>query len=206
MKKTAAFFLIVVLTSGLACSQKKEERKVGDACDQCELMFEGMPSNLSWETKLAPPNEPGDPLIISGTIFKKDGKTPAVDVILYVYHTDNTGNYSPAPGQKVAKHHGHLRGWMKTDARGRYLFMTIRPASYPNRKAPQHIHPLIKEPTTTLYWIDEFEFDDDPLLTEEHKKMSKNRGGSGIIHLTKNQKGQWEGNRNIILGLNVPNY
>jgi protocatechuate 3,4-dioxygenase beta subunit len=191
------------------CTQsdnQKKERVVGSRCEDCDMMFDGMPSALSWRTTIAGPDESGEQLLVSGTIYKQDGRTPAPDVILYVYHTDNKGLYSPAPKQTQAKRHGHLRGWVKTDANGRYEFKTIRPASYPNSKNPQHIHPIIKEPGTTLYWIDEFLFDDDPVLTEKEKLNQEKRGGSGIISLKKNANGVWVGKRDIILGLNIPNY
>ena len=206
------YFIIslVVAMHLTACGQKATDRKVGSRCDGCEMMTEGMPAQISWETIIANAGEPGEPLIISGTIYKNDRKTPAPNVILYVYHTDAKGIYAPSPNQKEAIRHGHLRGWMKTDSRGRYKFTTIRPASYPSRPdvsgAPQHIHPLIKEPGATLYWIDEFLFDDDPLLTQQEKNRQEKRGGSGIIHLTKNSEGIWVGQRDIILGMNIPNY
>lgn len=204
------FFLPHLLVLSMAvtgCAQSPSaERQVGGGCEDCELMFAGMPTKLSWKAKLAPDDEPGERMIISGTIYKKDGKTPAPDVILYVYQTDNTGRYTPAPKQVHAKRHGHLRGWVRTDAQGRYEFHTIRPASYPNSRNPQHIHPIIKEPGLSLYWIDEFLFDDDPVLTEQEKARQVKRGGSGIIKLNKNSEGVWIGKRNIILGLNVPNY
>jgi protocatechuate 3,4-dioxygenase beta subunit len=208
MKKSILFLLAFAMMHASGCAQtaKKTDRVVGSACEDCEMMFEGMPQNLSWQTTIAGPNEPGEQLIMSGTIYKNDGKTPAPDVILYVYHTDHKGLYSPAPKQTHAKRHGHLRGWVKTDAQGRYEFKTIRPASYPNSKNPQHIHPLIKEPGTTLYWIDEFLFADDPVLSEQEKSHQEERGGSGIITLKKNEKGVWVGKRDIVLGMNIPNY
>ena len=208
MKKPVISYLIVVFAFSQACSQQQESkvRMVGGPCDGCEQMFEGTPNGISWETKISQPGEPGERMIISGTIFKSDGKTPAPDIILYVYHTESKGLYSLGPNQTMGKRHGHLRGWMKTDAQGRYQFTSIRPVSYPNRKAPQHIHPLIKEPHTSLYWIDEYLFDDDPLLTKEERNKQEKRGGSGIIHLTRSEQGEWIGRRNIVLGRNVPNY
>lgn len=207
MKPMLLLFLFVFV-SLLGCTQSKQksDRVVGSACEDCDMMFEGMPENPSWQTTITGPDEPGEQLIISGTIFKKDGKTPAPGVILYVYHTDNKGLYSPAPKQTAAKRHGHLRGWVKSDEKGRYEFKTIRPASYPNSRNPQHIHPIIKEPGLTLYWIDEFLFKDDPLLSEQEKTRNEGRGGSGVIELKKNEKGIWIGKRDIILGLNIPNY
>lgn len=196
---------VLLIGIATACAQtSKTERVVGGPCEDCQLMFEGMPEKLSWDARLA--DESGEPMTISGTIFKSDGKTPAPGVVLYLYHTDVTGNYTPAPNQKDARRHGHLRGWMKTDESGKYQFTSIRPASYPSRNAPQHIHPIIKEPNTAPYWIDEYLFDDDPLLSQEEKNSQKKRGGSGIIHLTKNSQGVWVGKRDIILGMNVPNY
>lgn len=206
MKNAWLFVFCVGSISGCAQSNPKTERQVGTRCEDCDLMFEGMPENPNWQTTITGPDEPGESLIISGTIFKKDGKTPAPGIILYVYHTDNKGLYSPAPKQTKAKRHGHLRGWMKTDALGRYEFKTIRPASYPNSKNPQHIHPIIKETDTTLYWIDEFLFEDDPVLSAEEKSHSQGRGGSGLVTLKKNSEGVWIGKRDIILGLNIPNY
>ncbi len=169
-------------------------------------MLEGMPTELTWSTTLSGPGDPGEPLSISGTIFKSDGKTPAAGVILYVYHTDKAGKYSPSAGQSNGKRHGHLRGWMKTDDRGRYAFTTIRPGSYPNSKNPQHIHPIIKEEGRSYYWIDDFLFDDDPLLPESEKQKQSSRGGLGVLHLKKDSKGVWTGTRNIILGKNIPGY
>lgn len=207
MKKSILLFLTLVMLHVSGCTQpnQKTDRVVG-SCEDCDLMFAGMPSKLSWQTTIAGPDEPGEPMIISGTIYRKDGKTPAAGVILYVYHTDNKGLYSPAPKQHEAKRHGHLRGWIKTDAQGRYEFKTIRPASYPNSRNPQHIHPIIKEEGIAAYWIDEFLFADDPVLTENEKNHQQKRGGSGIISLTKNDNGIWIGKRDIILGMNIPNY
>jgi protocatechuate 3,4-dioxygenase beta subunit len=167
-------------------------------------MYYNMPKNISSETIISPKSEPGEPMIIEGTIYQNDGKTPAPGIILYVYHTDAKGYYSNLPGEKEIQH-GHLRGWMKTGPDGKYRFVTIRPAPYPDRNAPAHIHPQVKEPGMTLYWLDEYLFDDDPLVTEKVRANEQKRGGNGIIHLTK-KDGVWRGNRDIILGMNIPDY
>ena len=179
---------------------------VGGGCDGCALMFEAMPAALRWETAIADSAEAGEPMEIGGTIYQRDGKTPANGVILYVYHTDARGFYSPAQGQTLAKRHGHLRGWMRTGADGHYRFKTIRPAPYPNARIPAHIHPLIKEADKNEYWIDEYVFEDDKLLTQSERQKRENRGGSGVITLTKNVSGVWIGHRDIVLGLKIPNY
>jgi protocatechuate 3,4-dioxygenase beta subunit len=100
--------------------------------------------------------KPGEPMIIRGVIYKSDGKTAAPGIILYVYHTDNKGLYSPAPNQTSAKRtRTFARLGKKRMNKGRYELKTIRPASYPNSRNPQHIHPIVKEPGTSPYWIDE---------------------------------------------------
>ncbi len=195
-------------TNFISCNFAGEQnRLVGGGCDGCDIIYAGMPQQLSWETRIATPEERGDAMEINGVIYKADGRTPASGAILYVYHTDANGYYSPAPNQPAgSRRHGHLRGWMKTNAKGEYQFTSIRPAHYPDRKIPEHIHPVIKEPDKNEYYIDEYRFDDDPLMTKEERAHAENRGGNGIIHLAKNSKGVWTGRRDIILGRNIPNY
>ncbi|MDD1442058.1 hypothetical protein MEO93_17180 [Dolichospermum sp. ST_sed3] len=182
-------------------------QRVGGSCEGCEAVFEYGSKKLAAMDTLPDFNEVGPKLEISGTIYQKDGKTPAKDVILYIYHTDQNGVY-PQKGNETgwAKRHGYLRGWIKTNADGKYKFYTLRPASYPNSRAPQHIHPVIKEPNRNEYYIDEYLFTDDPFLDEKEKANQQKRGGSGIIALTKKQDGTWVAKRDIILGFNIPNY
>jgi protocatechuate 3,4-dioxygenase beta subunit len=180
---------------------------VGGYCEGCEAIYEGMPSQLSWETRIAASSEPGEPLEASGVIYRSDGRTPAPGVILYAYHTDARGIYPPAPGANgMARRHGRLRGWVKTNARGEYKFNTIKPAPYPGRDTPAHIHLIVKEADKNEYYIDDFEFEGDPLLTPQERSRRRNTGGSGIVRLDENAGGLRLARRDIILGLNVRNY
>jgi protocatechuate 3,4-dioxygenase beta subunit len=190
-----------------ACAQPEKNRNhVGGPCEGCEAVLEYGRKKLAAIDTLPDFNDPGPKLLVTGTIYQADGKTPARDVILYIYHTDQKGIY-PVKGNETgwAKRHGYLRGWIKTKADGRYAFYTLRPASYPNSNNPQHIHPVIQEPGKNAYWIDEFLFADDPLLSEHEKSKATNRGGNGVLTLTKKDD-LWIGYRDIILGLNIPNY
>jgi protocatechuate 3,4-dioxygenase, beta subunit len=54
------------------------------------------------------------------------------------------------------------------------------------------------------YYIDDIEFEDDPLLTPAERARRPKRGGAGITSLTKNADGSWSGQRNIVLGMNIP--
>ncbi len=207
--------LILLLLNGLlfqACAQgnKKDKAaiKVGAPCEGCESVFESpIPfEKLNWVDTLPDFNDPGPKLILSGVIYKSDGKTPAKDVVLYIYHTDQKGVYPTKGNEKGwGKRHGFLRGWIKTNEKGEYKFYTLRPAAYPGRRDPAHIHPTIKEPDKTEYWIDEYLFDDDPLLTADQRKRQEQVGGSGILKL-ENRNGVFYATRDIILGRNVQNY
>ena len=181
--------------------------KVGAGCEGCEAIYESpVPFEKLNNTDTLPGFASGPPLLVTGTIFHRDGKTPAQGVILYVYHTDQAGNYSTRGDEKGwGKRHGYMRGWMKTGPDGRYAFYTSVPASYPNSNNPKHIHPTIKEPGKTEYWIDEFVFDDDPLLPASERNRSNPVGGNGVLKPIM-QNGMLVAKRDIILGLNVQNY
>lgn len=180
---------------------------VGGGCDGCELMYVGMPTDIFSVDTSSGWNEIGQKLLVKGNVFKLDGKTPAPNVIIYYWQTDDNGYYTPKNGMdEKAKRHGHIRGWVKTDENGKYAIYTIKPASYPNEDMPAHIHISIKEPNIpNEYYINEFVFEDDKLLTPEKRKILENRGGSGILSI-QNSDGLQIAVHNIILGLNIPNY
>ena len=94
---------------------------------------------------------------------------------------------------------------MKTNHEGAYRFYTFRPASYPNSNNPQHIHITVKEEGVVAYYIDDFLFADDPLLSEGEINQLQKRGGSGILRPVL-KDGIYMAERNIVLGLNVPGY
>ena len=185
----------------------KTARRVGGDCEGCEAIHDGLPSQLNWETRIAGAAEPGELLEASGVIYRPDGKTPAPGVILYAYHTDAQGIYAPAPGATgFARRHGRLRGWSRTNAKGEYKFITIKPASYPGSVIPSHIHLIVKEADKNEYYIDDFEFEGDRFLTVQERARRRQAGGSGIVRLNRGAGGVAVARRDIILGLNVQNY
>ncbi|MEQ8520340.1 MAG: intradiol ring-cleavage dioxygenase [Cytophagales bacterium] len=174
--------------------------KFDPSCEWCGA--NEAPLDIDWKTTIAGPDEAGERMIISGTVFMKDGKTPAKDVIVYVYHTNTEGVY-PKKGdeQGNGKRHGYLRAWMKTNANGQYQFESIRPAAYQKHGGePAHIHYVIKAPGQEEYWLDALMFDDDPRLDPETRANVPNRGQLGsITKLMKNENNVFEGKRDIIL-------
>ena len=202
------------MVSNMACSQNSNKKNasgnytnVGGGCEGCVAIHESpVPfdslKNMVW---LPDWNDKGPKLAVNGIVYKPDG-TPAPNVVIYIYHTDQTGVY-PTKGDEKGwgKRHGYLRGWMRTNEKGEYKFFTLRPVAYPGRKDPQHIHVSIKEPDKNEYWIDEYLFDDDALLTEKQRKACEDRGGSGILK-TKDVGNMLKAERHIYLGKNIPNY
>jgi protocatechuate 3,4-dioxygenase beta subunit len=200
----AVYISFAVCMTG--CAQSSG-RLVGGDCEGCEAIFEYGTKVLSRIDTLPDFSEEGPKLEITGTIYQHDGRTPAKNVILYIYHTDQKGLYATRGNESGwGKRHGYIRGWIKTGADGKYTFYTLKPAPYPGGGNPAHIHPVIKEEGIQEYWIDEYLFDDDPILTKEERLNQKQRGGSGIIKLTKNKHGMLVGKRDIVLGKNIPGY
>jgi protocatechuate 3,4-dioxygenase beta subunit len=184
-------------------------KAVGGPCEGCEAIFESpVPLvQLNETDTLQDFNEPGPKLKVSGTVYKQDGKTPAPNVVLYVYHTNQEGIY-PKRGDETGWgwRHGYIRGWVKTNSKGQYAFYTLKPATYPSRTDPAHIHITVKEPDKNEYYIDDFLFDDDPLLTAEARARQQERGGNGIVRLQPGCGGVLTATRNIVLGKNIPGY
>lgn len=203
---TFRFVLLILFPFG-ACSQNADDKPVGGNCEGCEAIFEYGNKKLFSVDTLPDFHNKGPKLLVTGTIFKADGKTPAKDVILYIYHTDQSGEY-PTAGSETgwAKRHGYIRGWIKTGNDGKYSFYTLRPGAYPGRQNPEHIHPVIKEPGYSAYWIDEYLFEDDPILSKQERQQQEGRGGSGLIKISKTKDGFQVARRDIILGRNIPGY
>lgn len=193
--------------SGTARPATSRTALVGEGCDGCELIYIDMPSRINAVDSSPAWHEPGKKMLLQGTVYRKDGKTPAPGIIVYYHHTDNNGLYSPAPGQNErSRRHGHIRGWVKTDRNGHYGIYTTQPAPYPGRTLPAHIHLTIKEPQINEYYIDDVNFDDDPILTQDMRRHREDRGGLGIVKVSRDTNGLLVCTRDIILGKNIPNY
>ena len=199
--------LLLIVSSCQSQTQNSDPQSiVGGPCEGCEAIFEYGDRQLTSTDTLPDFLQHNPKLKLTGIVYEVDGKTPAEDVILYIYQTDRNGIYAKHGTETGwATRHGYIRGWIKTDRSGKYTFYTFRPGAYPNGVEPEHIHMTVKEPDKTAYYIDEFVFDDDPLLTQEERNGLQKRGGSGIA-TPRFIDGLLTVERNIILGQNIPNY
>ena len=113
----ALIVFAVILISNTGCTQNATKKqvqgsvRVGGSCEGCEAIHESpLPfdslKNVSW---LPDWDDKGKKLTVTGIVDGPNGK-PAPNVVIYVYHTDQTGVY-PTKGyeQGWGKRHGYIR-------------------------------------------------------------------------------------------------
>lgn len=157
--------------------------------------FPGAATRIPSRIQIAGASEPGERMAISGRAFSWRTGEPVPGVIIYAYHTDAKGSYEGGP---AGTRHARLRGWVRTASDGGYSFTSIKPAPYPNRTMPAHIHYIVLEPGKPPYWIDDVVFDGEFRVDAAYKAKMENRGGDGVTALTR-PDGVWTGVRDIRL-------
>ena len=173
---------------------KLESRSTGQGyslCGSCTL-----PREISSQLSLVSRDEPGEPIILSGTIYEADGVTPDSGITLFLYQTD-AGGYYHRPKEDVF--HPRLFGWLRTEKSGRYEIHTIKPAAEilaPDE--PAHIHVHIFGKGMQEHFLHEFWFQADRRITpDQAKKFSELGTFSPVVTLTKGKDGFTRGTRNI---------
>jgi len=144
---------------------------------------------------IADKEEPGERLIVAGRVFGPDGVTPLAGASVYVYHTDVKGYYSPANDNRNPR----LRGYLRTDARGRYEFSTIKPGPYPNNRIPAHIHYVVTAAGFSER-IFEIVFEGDSNIDDKVRKEAASEwSGFSLRRLEKDNQGGWHCTQDIKL-------
>lgn len=134
---------------------------------------------VPFQTRLALPLERGDRMILSGTVFSSDCRTPVPGALVEVWQANHAGVYdTDKPGNYTEAHAFNLRGMLYTDEKGRYEIETIVPGRYPippglpglekyaGVTRPAHIHFRVMDAlhlpvTTQLY------FKGDPFIAKD---------------------------------------
>lgn len=190
MRPTVA--LVAVLCAS-ACAQPSDApRPAPYPCDGCEVVREARADTLDWRVALVGADEPGERLVLTGRVLQPDGRTPAPGVVLYLHQTDASGLYR-REGDAFA-----LQGWLVSDAEGRYRVETIRPGPYPSGDQPAHVHVYPGEPGREPYYLNDFVFEDDPLVTPAYLAAILDSPDDGVVRLVRTDDG-WVGERDLIL-------
>jgi protocatechuate 3,4-dioxygenase beta subunit len=162
-------------------------------CTQAPTVAE---KNAPARITIASKEEPGERLIVTGVVFGADGKTPLPNASVYVYHTDARGLYTPGTNDS---RNPRLRGYMRTDAQGRYEYSTIKPALYPSNDAPAHIHYHVNA-AGYQERIFEIVFEGDPKLSGEIRARAAQEGSVFSLRpLTRDAQGVWRCSQNVTL-------
>lgn len=191
------YFALVIFVTGVlsgiyACEKKVEEVKTmssnADTCEgpdvSPECCFIDFPSDAGNIMTIADDSEPGERIIIKGVLIEEDTKRPIAGAKIYAYHTDKNGYY-PKNGDETGprKWQGRLYGYCITDSEGRYEIHTIKPGSYPEGGAPAHIHWYIKIKNEPAFYLNDFVFSGDKLVTEDYLSRLRSPGDKGLIEL-----------------------
>ncbi len=130
--------------------------------------------------KLTDPGEVGEVLVVSGTVYGPDCRTPLPGALLDVWQADHAGHYDiKEPANLTDRTQFRLRGRLLTDAQGHYEIETITPGRYPvppglpgleqyaGRTRPAHVHFIVMHPlygplTTQLYFRGDPDLSQDP--------------------------------------------
>ena len=85
-----------------------------------------------FQTKLAGPDEPGERLFVTGTVYSSDCRSRLPNTLIEIWQANKAGVYdTDKPGNFTEHVDFHLRGMMLTDQQGNYEFETIMPGRYP---------------------------------------------------------------------------
>ena len=118
-----------------------------------------------FQTRLAAPDEAGDKLRLTGTVFSADCRTPVPDALIEVWQANNAGLYDTnTPGNFTEVSQFHLRGMLQTNETGQYEIETIVPGSVPGpggRPQAPHLNLVIQARGMLLPSFTRCYFDDE---------------------------------------------
>lgn len=86
----------------------------------------------------------GEAIVIEGAVTDTFGK-PVADAVIDIWQANAAGRYNHPRDPNPAPHDPDFQGWavIRSDAKGHYQFITVKPGAYPATKTwtrPPHIH------------------------------------------------------------------
>jgi protocatechuate 3,4-dioxygenase beta subunit len=155
-------------------------------------------SSLMW---IANPKSLGDKLLIAGTIYKADGKTPYKGIYVAGCHPDFSRYYTnSAEDNSVSRFSDNLlSGWCKTDSLGYFEIHSMRPLITNSNSATQQIHlSFLKSATDSAYSKQAFTLKTNSAVAD-NTPTTISAGETGAIDISKRSDGLWAGKKVLIL-------
>ena len=140
---------------------------IGDTPTTTDILGPFYRPGAPLRVNINPPGFSGEPLHLSGTVFKEDQKTPFKNCLIEIWQCDQQLDYDNTSDNYK------YRGAQKTGIDGKYHFITTQPLSYPIRPGsetyrPAHIHMRIsaegqQDLITQIYFKGDPHIETDPL-------------------------------------------
>ncbi len=148
--------------SGGDVADTSSDNDSGAACEatgrdaQGPFYEEGAPERVD----LTGGTEPGEAILLTGTIIGLDCATPKGGYVVDVWQADASGEYSPGGADYK------LRGIVRTDESGTFTVRSIKPGNYLNGAdyRPSHVHFMVFDADGTRVLTTQVYFADDPYL------------------------------------------
>ena len=158
-----------VSAGGLACAPTRGEPagQGGDrvaAADAPSTARLGPGGDVERTAETVAAGRDGERLLVEGTVYRADCRTPLAGASVAVWQTNAAGEYGPGQGTGTERC-CYLAAALRTDQRGRYRFETVKPGHYKGEAEPPpaHIHFEVQHPDATGL-LTELLFEGDPWL------------------------------------------
>jgi protocatechuate 3,4-dioxygenase beta subunit len=198
MKNLINLFCFVCVIASFQTISAQESEAISENFKKRSPVYDYSEVHLNNTDTIPDFSSKSNKLKIVGTIYESDGVTPAKNVLLFIHQADEDGNFELKRYNK--KRYVHHRGWVRTDADGRYTFYTFVPGKYIYGNELTQILPIIKEPGKPEYEIESFLFDDDPLLKGSCREKIEQTDAKRILSLKLDKKeGLFVAERDIVL-------
>lgn len=126
------------------------------------------------------PARRGTSLLLSGTVYAADCRTPLAGAVIEAWQTDARGVYGPGHGGGELRC-CYLQGTVKTDSQGGYRIQTIRPGHYRGETTPPpaHIHLNVSHEEGGV--LAEVVFAGDPYVSEDAEAVRLRTEGERLV-------------------------
>jgi catechol 1,2-dioxygenase len=160
---------------------------IGDTPTTTDILGPFYRPGAPFRTNINPPGFSGEILHFSGTVLREDGKTPFQNCLVEIWQCDTDQHYDNTSDDY------RYRGAQKTNASGKYAFITTQPVPYPIEEGspiyrPAHIHMRIagdgeQDLITQVY------FKGDALIKED-SSASAPSAVNRILTITTNKRNE----------------